>query len=1303
MSATPPRTGFTGTRRFEVIRVLGMGGMGVVYEAFDRERQAKVALKTLLSLDSEAWLRLKSEFRSLQGLQHPNLVSLGELLEEGEHLFFTMELVRGVDFLAYVRPRVGRSLLPAPYAGSSDRPPARQSTTPPHLREDVTAAGPQSSRSLVKAPSLRHLGSTYDEARLRAAFGQLARGLHALHVAQKVHRDIKPSNVLVTDEGRVIILDFGVVADLSQPLEAVDGRRVGTAHFMAPEQAAARPVGPEADWYSAGVMLYLALAGAYPFPMAPEAAIDFKQRVEPPPPGLLVDGLPPDLESLCVDLLRRDAAARPTGREVLARLGVPLEEEPAPLLASEFVGRQGELEALHDALLASRDGAVAMLIEGESGVGKSALVRCFLEQIAGAALGFAGRCYERESVPFKAIDELVGGLARHLATLPDAEAEALLPRDVELLAVVFPALRRIPAVGRAGRPAAAIEPLEIRALAFRALRELCRRLAVRAPLILAVDDLQWADLDSIALLADVLRAPGAPPLLLVATLRSAAGPRSGASGSRWADLLFDEAPAGGRPPAEDLAQRFFLPACAVRRLPLSSLSPVEAHELAGALLHHAAREASSAPPSQRISSEPPAESSRGLGLSAAALAEESGGMPFFIDALVRHRHARGPGVGGVRLDDVLWATVQRLDEPARQVVAMVAVAGRPLLRDVAARASGIEGGELARVLVLLGAAHLIRTGGSGRDEFVEPFHDRVREAVAGRLDPEQKRAWHRRLALALEASGRADLGALAGHWCEAGEIGQAADFAARAGDQASRALAFGRAAQLYRTAIEIQPLEGEAGTALLVKLADALGNAGRGAEAAEAYLAAMYEGTADEGLELERRAVENLLRSGHVSEGLGGLRSVLERLSMEMPASPRVALGSLNRHVAELRSRGLAFVERPADEVPARRLIEIDACWSASLGLGMVEPICGADFLARGLLLSLDAGEAYRVARSLALAAAFASGSGGDPGRAQGTELIDAAEDIGLRTFHPHALGLVQGVRGVMMFGEGRYREAVRALDGAEMIFRQECAGVSWERGSVIAFAAWAFWFLGELGELGRRVPHYLREADERGDRYFAAGLRSGIANVHWLVGDDPAAARRETEEALSSWSTEGFHLQHFFGLFAAGQIDLYEGDGAAAHRRLRESWPALAASLALRVQFVRLPALHLRARASLAAAAVERAPAVRHRLLRAAERMALCLAAEATRGSSALGALVLGGVAAARGDLPLATARLEEAGRGFEAAEMALYQQASRRRAGEIAGGDAGEAAVAAADDWMREQGVRSPVRMVGMLAPGF
>src|SRR5688572_33055008 len=96
--------GFAGTARFELVRQLGMGGMGVVYEVLDRERGARVALKTLRRLDASGLSRFKAEFRALHDLAHPNIVRLGELQCDGSQWFFTMELVDGVDLLSWLRP-----------------------------------------------------------------------------------------------------------------------------------------------------------------------------------------------------------------------------------------------------------------------------------------------------------------------------------------------------------------------------------------------------------------------------------------------------------------------------------------------------------------------------------------------------------------------------------------------------------------------------------------------------------------------------------------------------------------------------------------------------------------------------------------------------------------------------------------------------------------------------------------------------------------------------------------------------------------------------------------------------------------------------------------------------------------------------------------------------------------------------------------------------------------------------------------------------------------------------------------------
>src|SRR5262249_10289110 len=146
-------------------------------------------------------------------------------------------------------------------------------------------------------------------------------GLDALHAVGKIHRDVKPSNALVTSDGRVVVLDLGLVLDQDADADSTGGYALGTIAYMAPEQALGQRVGPEADWYAVGVLLYQALTGQLPFSGSTVEVAAHKQRGQPPRPRALVAATPPALDELCLALLRPDPAARPAPQDILRVLG----------------------------------------------------------------------------------------------------------------------------------------------------------------------------------------------------------------------------------------------------------------------------------------------------------------------------------------------------------------------------------------------------------------------------------------------------------------------------------------------------------------------------------------------------------------------------------------------------------------------------------------------------------------------------------------------------------------------------------------------------------------------------------------------------------------------------------------------------------------------------------------------------------------------------------------------------------------------------------------------------------------------
>jgi serine/threonine protein kinase len=1204
--------------------------MGVVYEAFDRERKVKVALKTLRSMSPESLLNFKGEFRTFQNLQHPNLVNVGELHSDGSIWFFSMELVEGVNFLSWVRPRIRKRTADTPSVVSAPTVPQPISWA----GHTMSSGGSDNSGDGWREPRL----SMLQEPRLRNALRQLALGLIALHDAGKVHRDIKPSNVFVTPQGRVVILDFGLATEIARRGNT-EVNVVGTVDYMAPEQAAARQVGPEADWYSVGVMIYEALTGELPLKGPTMEVLMKKQQLDAPRPRALAPDIPEDLDELCADLLHFNPSQRPDGRAVLKRLGEEVAQSVSSSFSSvtqsHFIGRERELSVLREAFERSRRGARAVAVFGESGVGKSSLVRHFTQQCKdreSQAVVLAGTCFERENVPYKAVDGIVDTLSRYMSKLPLDEASALLPRRASLLAEVFPVLKRVEAVALAPRSQeGALDPYELRNRLFAALRELFVRLADRHPVVLVVDDLQWADADSLALFAELLREPESPALLLVATVRRAADEEGLPRSLIWMEPL-----------------------------KLDRLSPPEARELATVLLHRA-----------RMPS----------GLKPHSIAQEAGGHPLFIDELIRHAASLGAPTTALQLEDALWERISHLDPAARTVLELTCLASGRLAQQTAAQAANTDFGEFAKHVQLLRVAHLLRTTGMRGSDRVEPYHGRVRTAVVEHLDPELARAHHRRLALALETSGQPDPEALCVHWREVGEKGKAAHFALMAAEKAQRALAFDRAAHFYEICVEMAPPDDPQLRTLRLRLADALANAGRSGEAGDAYLRAAEGASTSEALERRRRAAEQLLISGHIDRGLATLREVLSAAGMSLAQTPRRALMRLLWSRARVKLHGLKFREREPGSIPLDQLTRIDICWSAGIALGLVDSLRGADFQARNLLLSLKAGEPYRVARALAMEAGYTALEGTQ--NAERTAHVQReALLIAERVNHPHANGLVKLMTGIAAFLEGRWRDCCRHCEESEQVFRERCSDVSWELDNAQLYPLWSRIFLGELGGVGPRAWQLLRESRGRGDRYLETNLLTRVFNMVWLAADDPDAARRDVREGIATWSQEGFHLQNYFAVHSNTEIDLYEGRGLDALGRIEKAWPQIRKSDFWILQLMRIETLALRARCLVAAAKQSRDDAY--------AKEALLLSKDLLK-EGAPWAMPF--VHQIRATTNRSRADFHNAIEGFERAGMSLFAMSLRHRAGE------GELA----REWMVARGVRNPDRMIDLYAPAL
>jgi hypothetical protein len=1188
--------------RFEIVRPLGEGAYGLVYEATDSERGTTVALKVLNAKDPAALYRFKQEFRALADVVHPNLVALHELAADRDTWFLTMELVRGVDFLSWVRP-----------------------------------------------------GGALDPTRLRSGLRQLADGLDALHGAGRLHRDVKPGHVMVTGRGTVKLLDFGLVADLGDE-GAHETREVyGTPAYMPPEQARGDAVTPAADWYSVGVMLYEALTTRLPFDGAPLDILMRKQKEAPPPPSAWGETVPDDLEELCVRLLEPEVDRRARvddvkrvarGSETRARRA----HKPAAA-AEELVGRDTHLAELHAAFDATDSAQPSLThVVGQSGSGKSALLKRFmveLEERRPDAIVLSGRCYESDGAPYKALDTVVDSLSRHLSALPAEEAALVLPRDVQTLARLFPVLRQVEVVRKVqGRGARVKDESELRRRAFRALRELFARLCEQRPVLVCIDDLQWGDLDSVLLLEELMRPPDAPQLCVVASYRRDDDDKNA--------VLRRLKEAAGRLEAT----------VRTRRVEVADLSDDEAETLARSLVG-----AGGDALSERIAS-------------------ESRGNPLFLIELVEHvARSDAPSAEHVDLEAAILSRAAGLEPGAQRLLEVVALCGRPVDRVVAMECAGVDDESAVAALT---TQRLLKQRGTGLDDSLETYHDRVRHIVAEALDEDRRQKVHGRLAAALDAAGAHDPEAVADHYARAGEDDRAFELAQVAAERAVVSLAFARAARVLRFALELRP-DAEEAPMLQRALGDALKNTGRAVESAEAYLAAAEAAAGLEALELTRAAAEQLLLCGHRDRGLALLTEVLTALGVDVPKS---MVGTVRGFFAlrpRVRWRELTLKANDGRALSDEERARMDACWTAATGLVWTDGALAVYFNTRHYALALKSGDRYRVARSMATEALLTSGWRGHKARKRTERVLARSEQLTEQSGHAHARGMLAIARGMTAWHEGRWRECIERVDDAARTLRDECTGAWSEIDSTHVYALTCLYWLGDWAEVRRRWPALLASARQRGNLFAESNARLWGTALSALADGDGDEALAQVDTALAPFPAERFSDQRWYALWRRLEVDLCQGEPGRAMERVRAEWKVIEDNQLLRLAALRALFWQLRLRVAVAASDDVEVRRCRAQLTR--ERMpwvrALVAAADA--------------ITALKRDGDAGLSQLENAETLLTDAELGLHAACARRARGGILGGDEGAALIAEALEHMRASGVGDPDAVQRVLLPGL
>lgn len=742
--------------RYRIEDELGSGGMGVVYRAHDAVLKRDVALKLLskAKLGTEGRSRLLREAQLVAKLNHPNIVTVYDYGEVDGSPYIVMELVEGTT-----------------------------------LHEQQ----PESLEEILKI------------------FNQVCAALEHAHASDIVHRDLKPENVIVEVDGTAKLTDFGLARSLASRVTS-EGKVVGTVFYLAPELALGQDFNGRADLYSLGVMLYELTVGTLPFLDDDPIAV-ISQHLHAPivPPRAKKPEIPPSLDNLIVQLLSKDPVDRPASAAEVRRLlekpsileETPIVEELSLLnriVRGRLVGREREVNEARELWNKAISGeGQTLLISGEPGIGKTRLMRevaTHAEVSGGQAL--VGECYAEGSAPYATFGQIIRRAFRRSAedgfNLPDFVMADLLTLTPSLWAS-YP---DVP-------PNPTLDPQSEQQRLFESVVSLCKALNERAPLLLVLEDVHWADSGTLSMLRHLARRTRHQRVLLLATYR---------------EVELDEAR-----PFNQVLMDLNRERLAVR-LKLTRLNREQTKEMLEVLFDEEMKPES-----------------------LEAIYHETEGNPFFIEEVSKALVETGklyfedgrwhrPSVEELEIPQSVRVAIQsrigKLPDYVQETLQLASILGREFDFDTLAEASDLDEDALIEALENAEQDQLIEEVSSEDGVTFAFVHAMIPTTLVEGVRTLRRRRIHRRAASAIEATRPEDYEALAYHYSEVGDQDRALHYYRLAGVRAAKAYVNQEAEAYFRSALDLVRTESEQAY-LYSELGEVLFNQSRFEEAIEIW------------------------------------------------------------------------------------------------------------------------------------------------------------------------------------------------------------------------------------------------------------------------------------------------------------------------------------------------------------------------------------------------------------------------------------------------------------------------------------